>query len=410
MTRYRAAWIYQGNSPPVADATIEIHDGLIQEVDTEGSADIDLGQVALLPGLINCHTHLEFSAIQTPLEPRRNFAGWIQTVIKSRYQNEAPVEHSVASGLQESIRAGVCTVGEIATTDWRHTSLPQISESSLIPDVLMFREFLGLSDDAVERQVATARDFLEAPSVQHFQAGLSPHAPYSLHPELFVKLCDLAEEFRVPIAVHLSESPAEIELLERGTGPLREMLTDMKLFRSDLFPGGRSVMEFLERLDCTVPALIVHGNYLTSEELEFLRKRPQMSVVYCPRTHAAMQTNSHPWQLMLELGINVSLGTDSRASNPDLSIWNELVFLQHQNRRIPASELLKLATVNGAKALKLQDLGTLTPGAIANLCVVPLAGESLKEPETHLFSPRHSPAGTMIRGDWAIRPGSLRTV
>ena len=407
MKRYRARWMYSGEGPPLENATIDIEHGRILSIGFEVSDAIDLGDVAIVPGLINAHTHLEFSAITSPLEPLSDFPAWIQSVIRWRHESEITVKNSILSGLEESRFSGVTSIAEIATTDWRD-SLRIQEPQSLPTKTLMFREYLGLSDEAVQTQLVDAEKFLQVNCDNSFIAGLSPHAPYSLHPELLKGLCQLAKEYQAPLAMHLAESPAEIELLQTGSGPLAEMLSEIGVYRPEFFVNQQRPLDFLKRLDCGVPTLVVHGNLLDEEELTYISKRPHFSVVYCPRTHAGMQNSSHPWQKMIELGINVTIGTDSRASNPDLSIWKELCFLARLNPTLTTSTLLKLSTVNAAKALDLQDQGSLKNGKAANLCLIPLTKTSSEYPEESLLQPIVSPQGTMIDGEWAVLPSYLK--
>ncbi len=407
MKRYRASWLYTGEGSPQENAMIDIEHGRILGISFDTNDAIDLGEVAIVPGLINAHTHLEFSAITSPLEPLTNFPAWIRSVIRRRQESEFGIEASILSGLDESRLSGVTSIAEIATKDWRNSL--QIQESRSLPSkTLMFREYLGLSDEAAQSQLVDAEKFLQANCDAGFVAGLSPHAPYSLHPELFEDLCRLAKQYQAPLAMHLAESPAEIELLQTGGGPLAEMLTEIGVYRPEFFANRLRPLDFLKRLDCGVPTLIIHGNLLNDEEMRFISESPSMSVVYCPRTHAAMQSSAHPWQKMIELGINVTIGTDSRASNPDLSIWNELCFLAHQTPTLATSYLLKLSTVNAAKALNLRDQGSLENGKAANLCLIPLTKESSMNPEESLLQPTASPQGIMMNGEWSVRPICLK--
>lgn len=407
MKRYRARWLFTGEGPPLENATIDIEDGRILSICVDASDAIDLGNVAIVPGLINAHTHLEFSAITSPLEPLTNFPAWIQSVIRWRQESKIDTVDSLQSGLEESLQSGVTSIAEIATTDWRDSL--QIQESRSLPSkTLMFREYLGLSDEAVQTQLADAEKFLQAHCDNGFVAGVSPHAPYSLHPKLLEGLCRLAKLYQAPLAMHLAESPAEIELLQTGGGPLVEMLTEIGVYRPEFFSNQQRPLDFLKRLDCGVPTLVVHGNLLDEEELDYISKRPHFSVVYCPRTHAAMQSSRHPWQKMIELGINVTIGTDSRASNPDLSIWKELCFLARQYSTLATSSLLKLSTVNAAKALDLEDQGSLKNGMAANLCLIPLTETSSENPEEFLLQSPVFPQATMINGEWAVLPTSLK--
>lgn len=405
MIRYRARWLYPGNGAPTENSLVTIDQGRIVEIlpDDGGEAN-DLGAVALIPGLINAHTHLEFSSLSHPLEPRTSFPDWIRSVICWRRQvTGAEHRSAIIQGLHESRRGGVTAIGEIATSDWPlEWSCSEITGSEDVspaehPDGIVFRELLGLSDEAVSTQVNVARRFLrEFPTGGRFHPGLSPHAPYSVHPDLFEELCQLAEQEHVPLAFHLAESPAELELLDRGTGSLVSLFQELGVWRPGVIPSGTPPRHYLERLASLSRALIVHGNLLSAEEIAFVAAHPQLSVAYCPRTHAAMQSGIHPWRTMRESGINVVLGTDGRASNPDLSLWKELQFLHAQAPDIPASDLLRMATVDAAAALGLEQGGRLTPGGPADLAMVQLSPRAQRDPESFLLEPDCRILGTLV--------------
>lgn len=398
MNHYRARWIFPGDGPPLENATIGIDRGHVIEIGSKNADAVDLGCVAIIPGLINAHTHLEFSSITQPIEPLTEFAAWIQAVIRFRQTTVATLEESIATGIAECLRAGTTAVAEIATTDWRDR--PRLKHQERMPTTVMFREYLGLADEAVQTHLADAERFLNSQTHKDFIPGLSPHAPYSLHPELLDGLCKLAVDYEAPLAMHLAESEAELELLKTGGGAIAKMLTAIGVFRPELFSSPQRPLDFLKRLDGGVSTLVVHGNLLDDEEIEFIAERPHFSVVYCPRTHAAMQKSVHPWRKMLEADINVTLGTDSRASNPDLSIWGELCFLKQQHPEFKTSELLKLATQSAARALKLENQGLLREGFAANLCIVPLDELAVKNAEDSLLSGALSPQRVMLNGHW----------
>jgi Cytosine deaminase and related metal-dependent hydrolases len=395
--RLRCRWLYRGTGKPLEDQVLSIHHGRIESIDHAGAQapTLDAGDVAIIPGLVNCHTHLEFTHLTTPLEPRREFARWIETVIWHRRGWVGDVVDSIDNGLEESLREGVTALAETATSDWLFSR----SDPQSPPRMLVFREILGLRESGVVDQLSTAELFLKNAAQREIpNVGLSPHAPYSLHPELFRGLCDLAVSRNVPLSMHLAESPAELELLESGTGPLVDLFTQMGLWQPDVIPRGTKPLAYLKELARAPRALVIHGNLLDDEEIRFLESQPQMSVVYCPRTHAAMQESVHPWMSMRERGINVVLGTDSRASNPDLSLWNELAHLHQQFPALPASELLPMITAKAARALGWDDLGFITPGARANLCLVRLPSGGEETPETHLL--RGTIERVMLAGHW----------
>jgi aminodeoxyfutalosine deaminase len=445
-TRLRARWLYPGDGPPVPEPVLTIDRGRIVAIEPGGpDADLDLGAVAVIPSLINTHTHLEFSRLTQPLEPLQDFPAWIRSVIDWRRReaaSETDAVEAIRHGWRESRGAGVTQVGEIVTSDW---PVDGSWGEQPLPRGVLFRELLGLSDRAVEEQHQIAANFLQradtltggggtrdkgrgtrdegqgpraksqepkakgqgpkakgdtaasspsalspqpsAPST-NWRPGLSPHAPYSVHPELFRNVCGLARSAGVPVAMHLAESPAELQLLRDGSGPLVTLLEELGVWKPGLIPRGTGPLWYLEELATLPHAIVVHGNLLDEEEISFLSQHPQLSVVYCPRTHAAMHGGrpaAHPWRCMLAAGINVAVGTDSRASNPDLSVWKELQFLHQQELGIPASELLKLATVHAARALGLAESGRIAVGERADLCLVRLPDNGDQNPERTLL-------------------------
>lgn len=390
MPLYRARWAFPGNQPPIENAIVELMDGRMQLVDDVDHAAVhDLGDVALVPALVNAHTHLEFSDLTQPLQPLTDFPAWIRSVVQSRREKTLSTAECIDRGLNEISQSQTSFVGEIATEDWRD----RVETPSALK-VVMFREFYGVTDERVAECLDEAKTFLQSSTTSSVIPALSPHAPYSVHPKLFRGLCDLARAFDVPLAFHLAETPAELNLIRDGSGPLAAAFKQSGFWRDGVFLKGTAPMDYLKQLAEVPKALVIHGNLLTSQEMEFLADCPTISVVYCPRTHAAMQQGEHPWRTMLDLGINVAIGTDSRASNPDLSVWNELRFLAEKHKDMPASEILKLATVNGSKALLARSnkkvlLAQGNKTALGDSCnglvAVSLSERAINEPEAYLF-------------------------
>jgi cytosine/adenosine deaminase-related metal-dependent hydrolase len=211
--------------------------------------------------------------------------------------------------------------------------------------------------------------------------GLSPHAPYTVPQELFERAIGLAVRHAAPVAVHLAETAAELELLATGTGELVEMMRSLRLWRPELHPQGRRPIDWLRTLAAVPHGLVVHGNYLDDEELDFLAANENLTLVYCPRTHAYFGHPPHPFRRLLELGGRVALGTDGRSSNPDLDLWGEARFLRTRHPDLPSGTILDLATRRGAEALGVADRhGALAPGRPANFLAVSLTGSGTDEP------------------------------
>lgn len=405
---FRARWIVPISSPPIHGGYIRFEAGRITHLGSAApSAPVtDLGDVAILPGLINAHTHLEFSDLPKPIgqaatigqatQPTRppraslGFAEWAEAVVRSRGASAGDADAraaAIAAGLAESAQAGVVMIGEIATAPWPLDQLRLNPPSPATPRLTLFAEILGLSPERQAQSWEWATS-LESSSVPEVTVGLSPHAPYSTPAEFVRRAVAHARADGLPLAMHVAESREELQLVATGGGPFRESLERMGVWRDGLFPTAGGIEQTLRDLSAGPRTLIVHGNYLTPDQIEFLAGQPQMSVVYCPRTHAFFGHQRHPIAELWRAGIRVALGTDSRASSPDLSVWNEAKFLRETRPDLSPRRLLRAISADAADALGRADLGRLevglSPGGIVVRTTAADAGplfESLLEGE-----------------------------
>jgi len=390
--------VFPVDQPPIENGVVEIVDGRIVSVraaDRFTSRPNDADSLALIPGLVNTHTHLEFSDLHSPLPVHSTFAEWIRSIIQHRRTRGDYPTTAVQDGLRESAASGVTTLGEIATAGWS----PDFFGPDA-PRTVAFREAISLSDQS-EALRATIDEHLAALRAHPLiSGGISPHAPYSVHPAFFKTLVTMAAEARVPLAVHLAESRDELQLLDSGTGALVDLFSESGFWKPDAIPHGTRPLDYLNMIRDLPHALVIHGNYLSQEECDFLAGRPNLSVVYCPRTHAHFRHDPHPWLNLRSRGVRVALGTDSRASNPDLSLWNELLFLRAKFPQVAPQELLEIATLSGASALGLgEETGTLTADKSADIAVIRLA-EVDGDPHEQLLHPDSRPIGTLRDGEW----------
>jgi cytosine/adenosine deaminase-related metal-dependent hydrolase len=361
----RARWVYPVDRPPLEGGIVTIAGGRIVSVgeNTSGRPPRDLGDMALIPGLVNAHTHLEFSLLQQPLgRPGMPFADWIRQVIEFLRQSQPTSNDSaIYAGLVESQAAGVAAIGEIALRQ----ELPQAD----LP-VVVFRELLGLAEDRVPLLEQMASEHLSAAGAGH--VGLSPHAPYTVHPRLLKRACELSVQHKMPLAMHLAESREELELLKSHSGPLVELLQSFGAWHPNALPHATRPLDYLRTLATAHHSLVIHGNYLAADEIEFAAAhRDRLSVVYCPRTHAWFGHEPYPLAAMLSTGVRMAVGTDSRASNPDLNLWAELQHIAAHHLSVSTDEILRMGTLAGAEALQLDgELGSISPGKQARLAVV----------------------------------------
>jgi len=272
------------------------------------------------------------------------FPGWIRAVIEHRRSHELVPIESIRLGLKESLQSGTTMLGEIAT---QPESWHEYHGSPLRG--VVYQELLGQKPDRIEDSKQLAKKHLaRGEFAGNWTAGLSPHAPYSTHSRL-VDFAANRTEPGVPLAMHLAESLEELELLKSQSGPFRELLNELGTWVPGDMATNLTVLHYLQMLASGRRVAVVHGNYLTDEEIAFLALHAdQMGVVYCPRTHTFFGHRQHPLRRLLQAGIRVALGTDSRASNPGLDILGEL---QHAARLFPElspRQVLSLATTNGA--------------------------------------------------------------
>jgi aminodeoxyfutalosine deaminase len=376
----RARTVIPVTSPPIDNGVVTIRDDRIVAVDRKPAAGVapdmvfDLGDVALVPGFVNAHTHLEFSDLAAPLgTPGMKLPDWIWLVVAHRHNSGHDAEAAVRAGMRESARYGVTTIGEIAQRIWSAAAI-----ESLPLAVNVYLELIGLKEGMAAELCTAGRTHAArtAPPGTRWRTGVSPHAPYTIHREVVRQLAGY------PVAMHIAESPEELELLATSTGPMRRLLEGFAAWRDDAF-GDLTPANYVKALtdppiaapETTAEpptALVVHGNYLDAASLDLIAraKRPT-TVVYCPRTHAFFGHEPYPLDDFLRRGIPVAIGTDSRASNPDLSVLAELRFIAERYPEISSEAIIRLGTIAGAKALGHQsECGSLEPGEFADLASV----------------------------------------
>jgi len=385
-----ARWIFPVCGPPIEHGVLEIADGRIAGLQPLAGRScptaVDLGPCAILPALVNAHAHLEFSDRTSPVQPAAPFAGWIENLMTWRRGRTESTSVLAARGAEQSARCGTSIVGDIVTGDW----VP----SDAVPTgsrLLAFRELIGLQPEQYSTQMELARSHLAACRAAGVLPALSPHAPFSVAPELFQSLVQLATDEQVPLCLHLAETQAELDLLKNGSGELMDMLTRFGLWRDDLIPRGLCPLDYLYPLADLPAASIAHGNYLSDQEIQFLADHRNITTVYCPRTHHFFGHAEHPWQQLIEAGAVVALGTDGRSSNPDYSLWSEVQYLDRLTHGTARPTLLEMATQSGATALGLPSLGSLKTGSVLEPALIRLGDSSSPDPWQQLFDPHSRP-------------------
>jgi cytosine/adenosine deaminase-related metal-dependent hydrolase len=404
-----ARWIFPVSGPPIPGGLVTIAGDRILAVGPFGKrlAEMDLGDVAILPGFVNAHTHLDLSGLRGKCPPSADFTAWLRQVIAHRRSTTPEqTEADIRAGLAECLQHGTTLIGDISAQG--RSSWPVLRNAPIRS--VVFYELLGLTEDRADEALEAAHHWLHVftapvnPSDRICLPGLSPHAPYSFRNNFFAPATLLARRQGCPLAIHLAESRDELELLNHRRGPFVQFLKELQVWDPDgLVTSPEEVVRLcgIPVRGNTMPILFIHGNYLPIDTAI----PANASIVYCPRTHTAFGHAPHPFRSFLDRGVRVALGTDSLASNPDLSILAEMRHLHQHHPDVPGDVLLRMATLSGAEALGWADTtGSLEAGKSADLVVVPLATSEEKDPYK-LFLESDSPVqGVLFRGQWLASP------
>jgi cytosine/adenosine deaminase-related metal-dependent hydrolase len=376
---------------------------------SDGGEEIyDLGEVVLLPGLINAHCHLDYTDMAGQLPPPKTFTDWIPLITAAKTAwSYSDYARSWLHGARMLLRNGTTTIADIETMP---DLLPELWDATPLR-VLSFLEMTGIR--ARREPAAILREAVEKiDSLGHARcsASLSPHAPYSTLPELLRHSAGLARTRRWLLCTHVAESDQEFEMFTHARGAMYDWLQRNHRDNSDCGMG--SPVEHLARNKMLGENLIaIHANVLAPGDADLLG-RHRVNVVHCPSSHAYFGHPTFQREQLAAAGVNLCLGTDSLATvrvverqAPELNMFREMQALATRDRSVSPEEVVQMATVNGGRALGMKGrIGELTPGALADLIAIPAANRSKDVYETLLnhVGPVHA---AMIDGHWVVPAG-----
>ena len=384
MIRIRAAWVVPIEGPPIRNGWVVVDRGRVvalggpraddrpPSADHSPARDHDLGAVALLPGLVNAHTHLELSHLRDEIAPASEFVTWIRGVMAARRQRpdagSVEILDGIRIGIDESVACGTALVGDISNT---LATFDPLTASPLA--AVVFYELIRFRapDPTALVEAAAAQIAALAPN-DRVRVSLAAHAPYSVAPLVFRALRKAVDrDGFLPCSVHVSESAEEIEFIQTGGGPWRALLEELGSWDPAWIAPGVSPVHFLDDAGFLgANVLAVHGVQMTLDDLGRLKARGT-TLVTCPRSNGHTGAGAPPLQDFYDAGVRVAVGTDSLASAPDLNVFAELATMRALAPSIPAAALLRSATAEGARALGFDaDYGTIEPGKRARLIAV----------------------------------------
>ena len=376
--------------PPIRDGWVDVDGGRVIGVGQGGpfAADSrDCGHVAILPGLVNAHTHLELSHMRDRIAPSASFTDWARQIIDERrkqpHLHGPDIMTAIGAAIGECLQAGTAVVGDISNT---LAPFKPLVESPLAG--VVFWEIIGFKIDKPDDLIEHAVSELNAlPVTDRLRVSLSAHAPYSVSPPLFQSIKKAVARLAfAPSSVHLAENVDEVELLETGGGPWKTLMKDIGSWNDEWRAPGVGPVQYLDDLGFIDDRLLaVHGVQMSSADLARLKERGT-TLVTCPRSNVRTGAGVPPVAEFYRSGVRVAVGTDSLASTPDLNLFSELAELRRLAPDVPASQFLDSATRQGARALGFDaDYGTIEAGKRARLLAVSVP-ERVDDVEEYLVS------------------------
>src|SRR5438034_2545176 len=373
------------NGAVVVSANRIVDVGKFDEIKTRNAGEaIDLGDQALLPGLINTHCHLDYTCLRGKIPPQKSFADWIRA-INAEKAKLAPKDYlaSINDGFVEAKGFGTTIVANL-------TAFPELISQIREPiHTWWFAELIDVRAperanelvDLVRRRTDSLRRAIKSlKSAPNW--GLAPHALFTASNNLYRCCEEVAQQKNILLTTHLAESREEMELFRDASGALYEFLKSIGRPMDDC--GSKTPLELF--LAATAGRglpnwIVAHLNELVDGDFELLEKsKTQFHIVHSPRSHDYFGHSRFPFERLRALGFNICLGTDSLASNENLSLFAEMRAFQKKFPAVSSEEILQMVTVNPAMALHHESvLGKICRGAHGDLLAMPLSGGDMIE-------------------------------
>src|SRR2546421_3112363 len=366
----RARTVVPVVSDPVENGAVAVHGneitavGRFDEIRRQYPGEVlDLGEKILLPGLINAHCHLDYTVLRGKIGPQPSFADWIRAINTEKAKlSEKDYIDSIRDGFSEALHFGTTTIANL-------TAFPKLIAALEEPiRTWWFGELIDVrSPEKANEIVDEAVGYLKSAK----RWGLAPHAPFTASLRLYSRCEEIARTENVLLTTHLAESRDETQMFRDASGAAFDFLKSLDRSMEDC--GGETpVSRFLRTRAVNDRWIIAHLNELHDDDFEVLRDAPKFHVAHCPRSHSFFEHAPFALERLRSSGLNICLGTDSLASNSDLSLFAEMRELLRKNAGFSPRHVVEMATLNGAAALGQQDrLGCIHAGAIADLLALP---------------------------------------
>ena len=398
----RARHIYPVSSPPIEDGFVHLQGGRISEIGPwngcpdRAEAD-DLGEVILIPGLVNAHCHLDYTDFAGAIPSTPSFTDWIRAMVDLKADvDDTAHRQSWLRGAQQCLRHGITTLGNIET---RLNVLPELWHQTPLRMVSFLEIILLKPESASAQELGELKDWIQKHVPPRGCVGLSPHAPYTTKFELLEGCAEFGD---LPMTMHVGESAEEDQMFREGGGALFNLLAQAGRDMNDC--ASKSPLTNAQRAGLLGERFVlVHGNYLDDADRERVAEAAA-HWVHCPRSHDYFGHQVFAAEAVLEKGINLCLGTDSlatvRGAGAELDLFEEMRMFIQNHLQVTAEACVNMVTQNAALALGLQQqVGSLESGKSADLIALPcsdVGGDVAEQIVAH----QGEVDAVMINGEW----------
>jgi len=350
MRKIRAHYIFDGYKLHKNATLVLDSDSKVIEITTslEEEAGVEFYNGIVCPGFINAHCHLELSHLKTSIEQHTGLPGFISQVVKRR--SEIPFSEQACLEADESMKKnGIVAVGDISNAS---ESYAVKLNSSIYYHT--FIEVFDLHSNTAEVYNTAKKQYKETPFKK--SKSIVPHAPYSCSKKLIARIAAHSKDHEYPISIHNQEHNSENLLYKNKTGELYENFIKVGVDFSNFASTNKSSLQsYLPLLPKEQHVLLVHNVYTNQSDIDFLkslRDNNEFTLVLCPLSNLYIGNSLPPLELFITNSLPIAIGTDSLASNTNLSVLDELKCLQNNFAEITLEQLLQAATSNGAHALQ----------------------------------------------------------
>ena len=369
---YSADFILPATSEPIPNGTVGVGpDGVITGVYPEDNIElegvtIERHKGIIVPGFVNSHCHLELSHLHEQIPEKQGLISFIKNVISLRKS----IPRSTKKAMEEADRQmwdnGIVAVADVVNS----IDSKEVKESSSIY-YYTFVELISFEPDRAKDAFKGGLDLLQEFSPLH--ASIVPHAPYSTSKELFRFIGKFCGESGSPLTIHNQESEDENKLYRYKTGDFLKFYSELGINIDFFKPQARnSIQSIIPLIPVQQKTMLVHNTYTSLKDIYFiLRSGRAVTWCFCPNANLYIENRLPKVEMFQYHDFNITLGTDSLASNKQLCILSELKTLHKNFPALSLTETISWATINGAKFLGIDDkFGSIEKGKAPGLNLI----------------------------------------